>query len=153
MGAFTAATSLHNRHTNTFKTSPLQGDFLIIEYVSPPFVKHLPRIHISRIVYGYRHVPFLEPSLQESHINDVNKYQHMFSKRKQHHHSGKCNVDLSCDVAGVDWSNEARSVAVLLTDENQMYCTGVLLNNALHDGRQLLLTVSTRAIQSCDMYQ
>ncbi|KAL9553387.1 hypothetical protein PS6_003989 [Mucor atramentarius] len=140
LGAFTAATSLHNRHTNAFKTSPLQGDFLIIEYVSPPFVKHLPRIHISRIVYGYRHVPFLEPSLQELHINDVNKYQHMFSKRKQHHHSGKCNVDLSCDAAGVDWSNEARSVAVLLTDENQMYCTGVLLNNALHDGRQLLLT-------------
>ncbi|KAL9558719.1 hypothetical protein MBANPS3_000766 [Mucor bainieri] len=142
LGAFTAATS-STQHAHAFKTAPLQGDCLVIEYVSPPHVKHLPKIHISRIVYGYKHVPFLEASSQQeqsSHNNDVSKHQRIFSKRKRHQHSGRCNVDLSCDVAGMDWSNEARSVAVLLTDENQMYCTGVLLNNALHDGRQLLLT-------------
>ncbi|KAK4515464.1 glycine cleavage system H-protein subunit [Mucor velutinosus] len=144
LGAFTAATS-SSKHAHAFKTSPLQGDHLVIEYVSPLHVEHLPKIHISKVVYGYKHVPFLESSLQqqqqqESHSNDISKYQRIFSKRNRHQHSGKCNIDLSCDVAGIDWSNEARSVAVLLTDENQMYCTGVLLNNALHDGRQLLLT-------------
>lgn len=122
----------------------------MIEYVSSSRVKQLPKIHISRVVYGYKHVPFLDSSLQqEQHEN--NKYPRIFSKRKQHHHSGKCNVDLSCDVAGMNWSKEARSVAVLLTDENQMYCTGVLLNNALHDGRQLLLTVS-RMSRICENY-
>lgn len=137
MGAFTAETTSHS----TFTTLPLQGDHLVIEYVSSSRVKQLPKIHISRVVYGYKHIPFLDSSLQQEQYQN-NKYQRIFSKRKQHHHSGKCNVDLSCDVAGIDWSKEARSVAVLLTDENQMYCTGVLLNNAQHDGRQLLLTVS-----------
>ncbi|OAD03953.1 hypothetical protein MUCCIDRAFT_81909 [Mucor lusitanicus CBS 277.49] len=119
-----------------------QGDHLVIEYVAPLHVKHFPKIRISRIVYGYKHVPFLESRLpqQDSHDHEISTYQRIFSNKKRRQHSGKCNVDLSCDAAGMDWSNEARSVAVLLTDENQMYCTGVLLNNALHDGRQLLLT-------------
>lgn len=147
LGAFTSS----SKNAHAFKTSPLKGDHLVVECVSPLHVKHLPRIHISRIVYGYKHVSFLGSSpgqqqqQQESHNNDNSKYQHIFTKRKRHQQSGKCNVDLSCDVAGMDWSNEAKSVAVLLTDENQMYCTGVLLNNALHDGRQLLLTVSMKA--------
>ncbi|GAN11192.1 lysyl endopeptidase [Mucor ambiguus] len=147
LGAFTAATS-SSQHAHAFKTSPLQGDYLVIEYVSPPHVKCSPKIHISRIVYGYKHVPFLETSLpqqQDSHSSEISRNQRIFSKKKRHQHSGRCNVDLSCDIAGIDWSNEARSVAVLLTDENQMYCTGVLLNNVLHDGRQLLLTVSVKA--------
>lgn len=62
-------------------------------------------------------------------------------KRKRRPHSGKCNIDVSCDKVGSIWSKEARAVAVLLTDENQVYCSAVLLNNAKHDGRQLLLTV------------
>lgn len=110
---------------------PLQGDAIYVEYTSPYHIQKLPDIHIYRVVYGYR-------PLFESVSSYNNEYQYSFMK--QTHHSGKCNVDLTCDIAGTDWKNEARSVAVLLTDENQMYCTGVLLNNAAYDGRQLLLT-------------
>ncbi|CEP14196.1 hypothetical protein [Parasitella parasitica] len=139
LGAFTAA-SAHDKHTHRFATAPLQGNSLVLEYIVPIRVNQLPKIHISRVVYGYKHVPFLESHLEQESHNGVFKYQRVFFTRKQHHHSGKCNIDLSCDEAGTDWSKEARSIAVLLTDENQMYCTGVLLNNARHDGRQLLLT-------------
>ncbi|KAI8637575.1 trypsin-like cysteine/serine peptidase domain-containing protein [Parasitella parasitica] len=139
LGAFTAA-SAHDKRTHTFTTAPLQGNSLVLEYVAPFRVNQLPKIHISRVVYGYKHVPFLESHLEQESYSDINKHQRIFSKKNQHHHSGKCNIDLSCDEAGTDWSKEARSITVLLTDENQMYCTGVLLNNAQHDGRQLLLT-------------
>lgn len=107
---------------------------IYVEYISPLGVQEIPNIHISRVVYGYR--PLF--NRQEPDAVFINGNQHSF--RKQTHHSGKCNVDLTCDTAGKEWFNEARSVAVLLTDENQMYCTGVLLNNAAQDGRQLLLT-------------
>jgi hypothetical protein len=94
-----------------------------------------PIIHVSRVVYGYKSLAFLE---QQPYRRPDDQF--IIQKR----HSGRCNVDILCDNAGMDWSNEARAVAVLLTNENQVYCTGVLLNNVEYNGRQLLLTVSWR---------
>lgn len=138
MGAFTAFPS--NKKSNQFATTPLKGDSIVLEYYSPANVKQLPRISISRLVYGYKALPMMD-SYQHDVYQDS---QQQIMKRKRRPKSGKCNVDLSCDTAGMNWSKEARAVAVLLTDENQVYCTGVLLNNAEHDGRQLLLTVKNK---------
>lgn len=113
----------------------MKGDSITIEYYSPAYVEQLPNIRISRLVYGYKSLPHQQIYYQQ----DDN--QHVM-KRKRRPQSGKCNIDASCDAAASNWSKEAGSVAVLLTDENQVYCTGVLLNNAEHDGRQLLLTVN-----------
>jgi hypothetical protein len=140
LGAFTANTS--NKDSKQFATTPLGGNWLVLEYISPAYVNKLPEISLGRIVYGYRRVPFLEHSPDSYNYHSRNN-QHAFLKRRPRRHSGRCNIDLSCDSAGTEWMKEARSVAVLLTDENQMYCTGVLLNNAEQDGRQLLLTVNT----------
>jgi lysyl endopeptidase len=137
LGAFTANTS--NKSSKQFATTPLTGDSLIIEYIAPAYVNQLPEISLSRVVYGYRRVPFLETSPDLYYPR--NRHQQVYLKRRPRRHSGRCNIDLSCDSAGTEWIKEARSVAVLLTNENQMYCTGVLLNNAEQDGRQLLLTV------------
>lgn len=137
LGAFTASPS--NKKSFQFATAPLQGDSIVLEYYSPAHVSQLPRIRISRLVYGYKALPMINKYQQQHAIYQDS--QHIM-KRKRRPQSGKCNVDMSCDTAGMNWSKEARSVAVLLTDENQVYCTGVLLNNAEHDGRQLLLTVN-----------
>lgn len=109
----------------------------MLAYFCPTHVDQLPRIRLSRVVYGFRLLPMMgavQPNFwyqENSHI----------MKRKRRPHSGKCNIDLSCDTAGSNWSQEAKAVAVLLTDENQVYCSAVLLNNIENNGRQLLLTV------------
>lgn len=53
--------------------------------------------------------------------------------------SGKCNVDVACYLN--EFHDQSRSVGVILTDYNQKYCTGALVNNVRQDGRQLFLTV------------
>ncbi|KAI1317283.1 hypothetical protein EDD11_008771 [Mortierella claussenii] len=54
--------------------------------------------------------------------------------------SGKCNVDVACHQQ--DYYDQSRSVGVILTDYNQKYCTGAMVNNARQDGRQLFLTAN-----------
>lgn len=138
-GAFKAIPS--NKKSGKFATTPLKGDTITVEYISPAHVKQLPQIEISRVVHGYRPLPFLQE--EEETSPQTPHRQHVMTRRKRRRpQSGKCNVDLSCDTAGAEWHKEADAVAVLLTHENQVYCTGVLLNNAEHDGRPLLLTVS-----------
>lgn len=135
-GAFKAAPS--NKKSRKFATTPLKGDTITVEYFSPAHVKQLPQIEISRVVHGFRQLLFSQE--EEQTPPQTPHLQHVMTRRKRRPHSGKCNVDLSCDAAGTDWHKEADAVAVLLTNENQVYCTGVLLNNAEHDGRPLLLT-------------
>ncbi|KAI9487566.1 MAG: trypsin-like cysteine/serine peptidase domain-containing protein [Benjaminiella poitrasii] len=140
LGAFKANPS--NKHNKKFATTPLHGDVLVFEYTSPVHITHTPKLSISRVVHGFKSVPFLHNETTMKTRTAATKWQQhpFFKKRKPRNRSGKCNVDLTCDTAGKEWSKEARSVAILLTNENQMYCTCVLLNNSKHDGRQLLLT-------------
>ncbi|RCH94330.1 hypothetical protein CU098_011217, partial [Rhizopus stolonifer] len=42
-----------------FATKPMAGNTLFLEYTSP-FLYPLPKIYLSRVVYGYRQVPFLK---------------------------------------------------------------------------------------------
>jgi lysyl endopeptidase len=153
LGAFKANPS--NKKSNQFATTPLKGDSIVLEYFSPAHVVQLPKIRLSRVVYGYKPLPILssgeekeeeyqqqQPAVQQIIINNSKLTTTTYERRKRRKRpqSGKCNIDLTCDTAGEDWSKEGRAVAVLLTDENQVYCTGVLLNNAENNGRQLLLT-------------
>jgi hypothetical protein len=133
LGAFKAYPS--NKKSGKFSVAPMAGDSVYIEYLAPAHMSRYPIIHVSRVVYGYKSLAFLE---QQPYRRPDDQF--IIQKR----HSGRCNVDILCDNAGMDWSNEARAVAVLLTNENQVYCTGVLLNNVEYNGRQLLLTVSWR---------
>lgn len=141
LGAFKSFPS--NKKSKKFATTPIKGDSITLEFFSPAYVKELPQITLSKLVYGYRPIPgMIEKEELTPPSNKRENYQQQFiMKRKRRPQSGKCNVDLSCDTAGTDWSKEADAVAILLTNENQVYCTGVLLNNAENDGRQLLLTV------------
>ncbi|KAG0374947.1 hypothetical protein BGX24_009736 [Mortierella sp. AD032] len=54
--------------------------------------------------------------------------------------SGKCNIDVACHQNY--YHDQSRSVGAILSDYNQKYCTGALINNARQDGRQLFLTAN-----------
>ena len=101
-----------------FATAPIQGNEIVFEYFSPSWVQEFPRIRITKVVHGYKH---------------------LFNPEKSS--SGSCNIDVACKD-GADWHNQARSVAVILTDNNQKYCTGAMVNNLRQDGKQYFLTVS-----------
>lgn len=77
----------------------------------------MPKLHISKVVHGYKR---------------------LFDNQKSS--SGSCNIDVACKD-GSGWHDQARSVAVILTDNNQKYCTGAMVNNLRQDGKQYFLTV------------
>ncbi|KAF9138024.1 hypothetical protein BGX30_009662 [Mortierella sp. GBA39] len=54
--------------------------------------------------------------------------------------SGKCNLDVACHLD--EYHDQSRSVGAILSEYNQKYCTGALINNVRQDGRQLFLTAN-----------
>ncbi|KAG0279920.1 hypothetical protein BGZ96_001770 [Linnemannia gamsii] len=54
--------------------------------------------------------------------------------------SGKCNIDVACHQN--EYYDQARSVGAILSEYNQKYCSGALVNNVRQDGRQLFLTAN-----------
>ncbi|KAI8386824.1 trypsin-like cysteine/serine peptidase domain-containing protein [Blakeslea trispora] len=116
-------------------TWPMTGDTLYVVYESSSSFQLIPHLHISRVIYGYLPMPFLDMfSIYESSQEIVLK--------SNPNRSGRCNIDYACDAIGSYWSKEASSIAILLTNENQRYCTGAFINNIEQDGRQLLLTAN-----------
>ncbi|KAG2174218.1 hypothetical protein INT43_004239 [Umbelopsis isabellina] len=116
IGAFKAYTS--NKETGYFATVPVVGNEIVFEYFSPSEVKEMPKLHISKVVHGYKR---------------------LFDNHKSS--SGSCNIDVACKD-GTGWHDQARSVAVILTDNNQKYCTGAMVNNLRQDGKQYFLTAN-----------
>ncbi|KAF9919697.1 hypothetical protein FBU30_010655 [Linnemannia zychae] len=54
--------------------------------------------------------------------------------------SGKCNIDVACHQN--EYHDQSRSVGAILSEYNQKYCSGALINNVRQDGRQLFLTAN-----------
>ncbi|OAQ25659.1 trypsin-like serine protease, partial [Linnemannia elongata AG-77] len=54
--------------------------------------------------------------------------------------SGKCNLDVACHLD--EYHDQSRSVGAILSEYNQKYCSGALINNVRQDGRQLFLTAN-----------
>lgn len=100
-----------------FATAPVTGNKIVFEYFSPAHVQAFPRIRITKVVHGYKHL--FKPKASSS---------------------GSCNIDVACKD-GAGWHDQARSVAVILTDNNSKYCTGAMVNNLREDGKQYFLTV------------
>ncbi|KAG0227128.1 hypothetical protein BGW42_003144 [Actinomortierella wolfii] len=128
----------------------------------------LPRLELSHVVHGYRpmftastrtaldapaqmrqyrgeeaehdivgreHRQRRRPALLDQSANSQNPFA--TDSESAHVMSGKCNLDVACFH---EYRDQSRSVGVILTDYNQKYCTGSLVNNARQDGRQLFLT-------------
>ncbi|MCX7769108.1 MAG: hypothetical protein N2110_08840 [Flavobacteriales bacterium] len=87
------------------------------------------RVNINSIVYGFR---------------DWQCGQKGFGD------SGPCNNNVNCGYD--EWTNEKRSVVMLLTAGNTRKCSGVLLNTTAHDGRPYLLTARHCSVQSNSIF-
>lgn len=117
LGAFTGKEN--NKEDGKFATTPISGDAVILEYVEPKNKpQDLPvRIRLDYVAHGFRAGP------------------------KDYRSSGSCNIDISCSE-GDAWRTQARSVAMMITDNGTRFCTGAMINNVQKDGSQFFLTAN-----------
>ncbi|KAF9961130.1 hypothetical protein BGZ65_011197 [Modicella reniformis] len=169
LGAFTA--KVNNKADGVFATAPIAGNKLLLELYTPKSTLkegQMPRIQLSHVVHGYKPAPlasssevtakglrqedgtfvtrrmsrgFRDQTSEDDALrtwNHVNGYDD--SDMPVQAMSGKCNIDVACHLS--EYGAQSRSVGVILTDYNQKYCTGAMINNVLQDGRQLFLTAN-----------
>ncbi len=121
LGAFT---SRNNKDDGKFATAPIRGDVTIVEYYEPAEAVGMGELEISRIVHGYRNV-FFRAAKDAMDFGDA----------------GACNNNVNCPV-GVDWQNDKRAVAMILTSGGYRICTGSLVNNVRQDATPYFLTAN-----------
>ncbi len=121
LGAFTEENNLSER---VFSTTPIRGDRITIEYDQPLSATALPEIHISVVVHGYRDI-----------------FSLLLKSTGGFGSSGSCNINVHCP-AGASWTDQARSVAMILLANNSRICTGSLINNVRNDGTPYFLTAN-----------
>jgi hypothetical protein len=119
LGAFT---SLNNKKHETFSTAPTKGQHTIIEYFEPYEVDFNGEIQISRVIHAYKDVFYPEET-------------------RDYGDSGSCNNNVNCPEF-VDWEDEVRSVAMILSGGGFRLCTGSLVNNVRQDLTPYFLTAN-----------
>ncbi|KAG0300949.1 hypothetical protein BGZ98_008738 [Dissophora globulifera] len=166
LGAFTA--KINNKPDGVFATAPIEGDRLLLEFYTRRKTLQqsgMPRIQLSHVVHGYKPTLLASSSdltakgLRQRDGSIVPRQRPMSGIKIQSEKSsvfyfqdvddelppiralsGKCNIDIACHQD--EYQDQGRSVGVILTDYNQKYCTGAMINNARQDGRQLFLTAN-----------
>ena len=118
LGAFTSA---NNKEYQTFSTAPTKGNTTIIEYFEPYDVDFNGEISISSVIHAYRDI--------------------FFNESRGYGDSGSCNNNVNCTEFS-DWSDEIRSVAMILTSGGSRLCTGSLINNVRQDLTPYFLTAN-----------
>ncbi|KAK3813012.1 MAG: hypothetical protein J3Q66DRAFT_442272 [Benniella sp.] len=164
LGAFTA--KVNNKADGVFATAPIAGNRLLLEFYTPKAMVqqgHMPKFQLSHVIHGYKPAPLASSSdvtakgLRQEDGSYISRHGGPSGFRDQtsadslvwdddsemppiQAMSGKCNVDVACHLD--EYYDQSRSVGVILTDYNQKYCTGAMINNARQDGRQLFLTAN-----------
>lgn len=166
LGAFTA--EINNKADKIFATAPVAGDRLLLEFFTPRRILEQegqrPLIQLSHVIHGYKSMLLAASSdsmnqgfrtrdgsiVPRKPSRGPRRQGFSFQSEEEEDRfeavpsppramSGKCNVDVACHLH--DFQDQSRSVGVILSEYNQKYCTGALINNARQDGRQLFLTV------------
>ncbi len=118
LGPFTARN--HKPHGG-FATAPTPGDSCTLEYNEPPAATGPQAVHLCRIVHGYRD---------------------LFGRSsKDFGDSGSCHIDVACPDAAA-WSDQARSVGMVVCGNGVRCCSGVLLNNVRQDRTPYFLSAN-----------
>lgn len=121
-----AYTSINNNKSNQLGSWFVNGDNLWIEYYEPFAVQGEGRIHLDKIIHGYR--------LGKKHQ----------SKDLRLNESGNCNHDVDCPV-GADFDpikDEVKHSIAFLSMGNGYICSGSLINNANNDKTPYFLTAN-----------
>ena len=115
LGAFT---SQNNKPHGKFSTGIVKGDKIFLEYFEPEFVETSGTIEISRVIHGYRNLYDGDGGYGESQW---------------------CQIPVHCPE-GAPWSNEIRSVGMILMDNGMRFGSGALINNVRGDLTPYFLT-------------
>ena len=118
LGAFT---SLNHKPHGGFSTAPVVGDEIIFEYNEPFNSNFRGEISIETISHDYKNI--------------------FFNESRGYGDSGSCNNNVACSEA-LEWQDEIRSVAMILTSGGSRICTGSLVNNASQDLTPYFLTAN-----------
>lgn len=116
-GAFT---DRNNNRFNKLAIAPIDGDAIIIELDIPSEIEDFGDLVLSEVGHDY-----------------TNKFGSSKLKSQSQAQSDSCEVDINCP-AGALWQTEKRAVCRLIV--GGYYCTGTLINNALHLKIPYLLT-------------
>jgi hypothetical protein len=116
LGGFT---SRNNQNDSIFATGLIKGDKIIFEYFEPDNVDFEGTLILSQVTHGFR---------------SLSEYSKSFGQ------SGDCNMNVACPD-GLEWSNEIRSVCMLVTG-GSAFCSATLINNTLSDGTPYVLTAN-----------
>jgi hypothetical protein len=120
IGAFT---SRNNNEDGLFATGLVRGDKVILEVQVPVSLIRYTRVNIATVVHGYKDI-----------FSASSRWEDFGS-------SGSCNINVKCPV-GEPWSNEIRSVAMILTASGSRLCSGVMVNNVRQDLTPYFLTAN-----------
>lgn len=128
LGSFTSA---NNKEHGKFSTSLVRGDVSMLEYYEPASARGSGRLHISRVVHGYRNFfgPTAAAGLGKSFAHGPVGFGA----------SGACNNNVNCPE-GEPWTDEKQSVVMILLDDGTRSCSGSILNNTSLDYTPYMLT-------------
>ena len=90
-----------NDFLNKSSKSPLKGTNYKLEYYEPNSTDFRGQLNISHVVHGYKDV--------------------FFKENRDYGDSGSCNNNVNCTEFS-DWSDEIRSVAMILTSGGSRLC-------------------------------
>ncbi len=119
IGPFTYKNIKENKE---FATGLIKDSICYVEIIEPINHSKKNRVVINGIVHGYRSV--------RGKVNSL---------LKAFQDSGSCNYDVGCGIAN-GWSDQIKSVALILTGNNNRICTGALINNTSQNCQPYFLT-------------
>ena len=117
-------TNLNEKENGEFATGFTKGEACTIEYHEPASQRGNAVLEISGVVHGYRSIR-----------NEVNEILKVFQD------SGPCNNDVNCAI-GNAWTDQIKSVGLIMTAGNFRFCTGALINNTGDDCRSYFLSAN-----------
>jgi len=107
---FGPVTSLSNNAKNIFSTDLIKGDVVKLEMHTPKELTKKNIIKIGKVIHGYK---------------DISNYVGFGD-------SAPCHTNIECSQ-GNNWTDESDAVALVLVDNGQRHCSGILLNNSCQD--------------------
>lgn len=114
-------TEKENNPNNVWGSWVYKGEYLTIEIKTPITSFKELAIHSNNIAYGYKHV-----------------YQ---SETAGFGNSEPCNINVICPL-GTGWEAERNSVALVLNDNGQDWCSGAMVMNTCNTNRPFFLTAN-----------
>lgn len=114
-------TENENNPKNIWGSWVYKGEYMTIEIKTPASTRERLLLHSNNIAYGYKEV----------YKTEVGGFGQ----------SAPCNINVICPL-GVGWEGERNSVALLLSDKGEEWCSGAMIMNACNTNRPFFLTAN-----------